>query len=196
MNDEPVIATLRRAIDAEISGHRLDPGAAGIAWTAALSARPHRARTGLAVAAGVVAAAGAAVTLTLTRGGDGATPPRTSSACSGNVSTAALPTWAREGFGPQGLHTPHVVGAKGEIVGVLFGPLRVHQPDGTNNKVLWVAKDGFGSLHISATLEASDVTAARTVDIGPSIVNLPAAGCWQLTLTWPGHSDTVALQYR
>jgi hypothetical protein len=195
MNDEPVIATLRRAIEAETTGHRLDPGAAGRAWTDAHAARRHRLRTALAVAASVIAVAGGAVTLAVTRG-DGTTSPRASSHCSGNVSTDVLPTWAREGFGSQGLHTPHVVGAKGEIVGVLFGQLRVHQPEGTNNKVLWVAKDGFGSLHISATLEGSEVTAARTVDIGPSIVDLPAAGCWQLTLTWPGHSDTVALQYR
>jgi hypothetical protein len=143
----------------------------------------------------VVAVAGGAAALTLARGG-GHSSAGHSSACNGNITTAALPTWARDGFSPEGLHTPHVVGADGEIVGVLFVRLRVHQPEGTNNKVLWVAKEGFGSLHIRATLEGSDVTAARTVDLGPSIVDLPAAGCWQLTLTWPGHSDTVALQYR
>ncbi len=87
-------------------------------------------------------------------------------------------------------------GANGEIVGILFSELRAHQPEGTNNKILWVAKDGGGTLHISARLEGSDTTATRTVDLGPSIVNLPAAGCWQMTLTWPGHSDTIAFRYQ
>jgi hypothetical protein len=195
MNDEPAIATLRRVMDAETAGRRLDPAVAATAWTDAHGARPHRIRTGLAVAASVIAVAGGAVTLTLTRG-HGATSPRAASGCSGNVSTDALPTWAREGFSSQGLHTPHVVGANGEIVGILFGPLRAHQPEGTNNKVLWAAKDGFGSLHISARLEGSDLTAARTVNLGPSIVDVPAAGCWRLTLTWPGHSDSLDLLYR
>ncbi|PZS18081.1 MAG: hypothetical protein DLM57_07040 [Pseudonocardiales bacterium] len=94
------------------------------------------------------------------------------------------------------MHTPHVFGANGEIVGILFVELRAHQPEGTNNKILWVAKDGLGALHITARLEGSDTTATRTVNLGPSIVDLPAAGCWQMTLTWPGHSDTIAFRYR
>lgn len=194
MSDDTAIATVRRAMDAETSGHRLDAAVAGTAWAAAHAARPHRLRTGLAVAASVIAVAGGAAALTLARG-RGHSAAGDSSACSGNVTTAALPTWAREGFSSAGLHTPHVLGAQGELVGVLFGPLRAHQPKGTNNKVLWVAKDGFGSLHITARLEGSDAQAARTVALGPSIVDLPIAGCWQLTLRWAGHSDTVALEY-
>jgi hypothetical protein len=31
---------------------------------------------------------------------------------------------------------------------------------------------------------------------GPSIVDLPAAGCWRLALTWSGHTDTMDLVYR
>ncbi len=30
---------------------------------------------------------------------------------------------------------------------------------------------------------------------GPSIINLPAPGCWQLDLRWSGHSDTMAVVY-
>jgi hypothetical protein len=59
------------------------------------------------------------------------------------------------------------LGSNGEIVGILFGELRAHQPEGTNNKILWVAKNGDGSLHIiSAQLEGSDTTATRTVNMG------------------------------
>ncbi len=196
MNDERAIATLRHAMNAETRGHRLDPGLAGTAWTAAHATRRHRIRTGLAVAATVIVVASGAAALALTLGEDTTTRPAGTSACTGNISTATLPTWARAGFSPEGLHTPHVFGANGEIVGILFVELRAHQPEGTNNKILWVAKDGLGALHITARLEGSDTTATRTVNLGPSIVDLPAAGCWQMTLTWPGHSDTIAFRYR
>ncbi len=117
-------------------------------------------------------------------------------ACNRNISTAALPTWARAGFGPDGLHTPHVFGAHGAIVGILFVQLRAHQPAGTNNKILWTAQDGYGTLHITARLEGSHTTATRTVNLGPSIIDLPTAGCWRMTLTWSGHRDTIAFRYR
>jgi hypothetical protein len=144
----------------------------------------------------VLAVAGGAVALALSRSDGNTTTPAGSSACTGTISTAALPTWARAGFSPGALHTRHVLGANGDIVGILFDELRAHQPKGTNNKILWVAKDGGGPLHISARLEGSDTTTTRTVDLGPSIVNVPAAGCWQMTLTWPGHSDTIAFRYQ
>jgi hypothetical protein len=196
MNDEPAIAALRRGMDAETHGHRLDPGLASTAWADAYATRPHRIRTGLAVAASVIAVAGGAAALTLSRGEDSTTPPAGSSACTGNISTATLPTWARAGFSAAGLHTPHVFGANRKIVGILFGELRAHQPAGTNNKILWVAKNGDGTLHISAQLEGSETTTTRAVNLGPSIVDLPAAGCWQMTLTWPGRSDTIAFRYQ
>lgn len=196
MNDEPTIATLRRAMNAQTRGHRLDAGLASTAWTDAHATRPRRIRTGLAVAASVVAVAGGAAAVTLIRGEDSTNAPAGSSACPGNISTATLPTWARAGFSPSALHTPHVFSANREIVGILFVELRAHQPEGINNKILWVAKNGHGTLRITAHLEGSDTTATRTVNLGPSILDLPAAGCWQMTLTWPGHSDTIALQYQ
>jgi hypothetical protein len=30
---------------------------------------------------------------------------------------------------------------------------------------------------------------------GPSYVNLPAAGCWSLSLSWSGHHDRLELRY-
>lgn len=30
---------------------------------------------------------------------------------------------------------------------------------------------------------------------GPSIIDMPTAGCWQFTLRWSGHTDTVDLPY-
>jgi hypothetical protein len=196
MGDHPTVAALRRAMDTETRDHRLDSGVADTAWSDAHATSPRRSGTWLAVAAGLVAAAGVATAVALTAGDDTATPSSGPSACDGNVSTASLPPWARAGFGPDGLHTPHVFGAHGGIVGILFVELRAHQPAGTNNKILWVARDGEGKLHISARLEGSNEKVTRTVDLGPSIVDLPSVGCWRMALTWSGHSDTIAFQYR
>jgi hypothetical protein len=122
----------------------------------------------------------------------------TPSACARNVTTALLPVWARAGFSPGGFHWRHLVSDNGQMVAVLFGPLRVHQPAGTFNKVLWIARAGFGPLRIRAQLEGTSRTATRKLPNGPgpSYVNMPAAGCWHMSLSWPGQHDTIALQYR
>ena len=31
---------------------------------------------------------------------------------------------------------------------------------------------------------------------GPSIIDLPAPGCWRLALRWSGRTDTLDLRYR
>ncbi len=201
MTEEPDIATLRRAMSAETRDRHLDPDAAATAWSDARATRAHRTRTALAVAAGVIVVIAGATVIAKTLGNDttttttAATTSTGPSACT-DIATSTLPTWARSGFNPPDSPTPHVLGANGTIVGILFGNLRAHQPVGNANKILWVAKDGQGALNIKAQLEDSDKAATRTVDLGPSIVNLPAAGCWRMTLTWPGHRDTVALRYQ
>ncbi|MGW4465436.1 hypothetical protein [Micromonospora sp. NPDC004704] len=96
---------------------------------------------------------------------------------------------------------PHVLGDRGDIVGAIFGyPLTVARPEGPTNKILWVSKvsDPPGDLVIEAKLDASDTSATRRVTggPGPSIIDLPQPGCWHLTLTWPGHTDTMDLIYR
>jgi len=30
---------------------------------------------------------------------------------------------------------------------------------------------------------------------GPSIIDLPAAGCWSVNLSWSGHHDHLTLRY-
>lgn len=205
MTEEPDnTAALRHAMSTETRDHHLDPSAARAAWSAARATRPHRARTVLAVAAGVIVVVVGATAVAKTLGNDTTTAATTStgpSACTGNITTSALPTWARAGFSPPDLPTSHVLSANGTIVAVP-GDLRAHQPTGVFNKILWVAKDGTrwparpASLHIAAQLEGSDTVVTRTVDLGPSTVDLPAAGCWRMTLTWPGHRDTIALRYR
>jgi hypothetical protein len=120
--------------------------------------------------------------------------------CGSTVVTAPLPEWARAGFSGDA-RMPHVMGHRGEIVAAIFGhPLAVVRPSGSNNKILWVAKAQYptGDLVIEAKLDGSDVSAQRSVPggPGPSIIDLPQAGCWRMTLTWPEHTDTIDLVYQ
>jgi hypothetical protein len=124
-------------------------------------------------------------------------PPR---ACGSPVRANALPQWARAGFSGDDSGTPHVYGDRGTILAVLFGaPLRSPPGQDRSNKILWVAKEPFerGDMTIAAQLDGTDVRADEKVPggPGPSIVDLPRPGCWRLTLTWPGGTDTMDLVY-
>ncbi len=55
--------------------------------------------------------------------------------------------------------------------------------DGTNNKVLWVAK-GSPSNFVVDGIPPGGTQAVITVNGGPSIVDVPSAGCWKFQLTW------------
>jgi hypothetical protein len=138
-------------------------------------------------------------------------PARTASApvppCSVAVQRGVLPEWARAGFSdpsPSGI--PFVLGDRGTILGVIFGHPLTAPPAGTGraNKILWTPApdaggDGSapGALIIEARLTGSAEVVRREVPggPGPSIIDLPRPGCWRLTLTWPGHTDTLELRY-
>ncbi|WP_328476123.1 hypothetical protein OHA21_21090 [Actinoplanes sp. NBC_00393] len=121
--------------------------------------------------------------------------------CGSPVSTAALPEWARAGFSWDGSGTKHVLGDQGEIVAILFGaPLTSPPAEDHSNKILWVSRqpvDTPADLKISAVLDGTEVRADENVagGPGPSIIDLPQAGCWRLTLTWSGRTDTMDLTY-
>ncbi|MEO3774742.1 hypothetical protein [Micromonospora sp. B9E7] len=134
-----------------------------------------------------------------------ATTASTPAACATRVETGSLPDWADAGFSGDA-RVPHVFGAKGDIVAVLFAhPLRQVRKDGSNNKILWVARAATTSpdptaaatLVITATLAGTDTRVIREVagGPGPSIIDLPQAGCWRLDLAWSGHTDTMDLVY-
>ncbi|MEU5964906.1 hypothetical protein ABZ777_27165 [Micromonospora parva] len=125
--------------------------------------------------------------------------------CGSRVETGPLPDWADAGFSGDA-RVPHVFGAKGDIVAVLFAhPLRQVRDDGSNNKILWVARAATTSpapvapatLVITARLDGTDTQVIREVrgGPGPSIIDLPRAGCWRLDLSWSGHTDTMNLVY-
>lgn len=101
----------------------------------------------------------------------------------------------------------HIVGDNGEIAAVLFG-YPYHAPaaaEGHGNKILWVAKEPKGAqgsgpdakLTITARLAGSGQVASRSVagGPGPSLIDMPKPGCWQFTLSWPGHSDRLDIEY-
>jgi hypothetical protein len=98
------------------------------------------------------------------------------------------------------------VADRGTAAGFIWGyPLRAGNPSDPSNKILWIMRlPRHGSrLVIRATpLHAPTpvVTLTRPADSGPgeiypSIVNVPRAGCWRLTLHWAGHEDTLDLAW-
>ncbi|MFI5890050.1 hypothetical protein ACIA5D_08000 [Actinoplanes sp. NPDC051513] len=127
--------------------------------------------------------------------------PQETSKCGETVVTDALPEWARTGFSGDGAGIPHVFGKSGDILGVIFGsPLKAPPAEDRSNKILWVTRVSAttaGDLTIHAKLDGTDETAERKVTggPGPSIIDLPQAGCWRLTLEWWGHTDTMDLTY-
>ncbi|HVW19404.1 MAG TPA: hypothetical protein VHB30_14250 [Solirubrobacteraceae bacterium] len=128
------------------------------------------------------------------------TPP-----CASAVHTAVVPAWARAGFSAKRPRMPLALGRSGRIVAIVFGHPLLSPPAKTrSNKILWVAHpqpNGYTTLRITAQrmtgTKAVGKPVQRTVagGPGPSIVDLPAPGCWRLTLRWAGRADQVDLAY-
>lgn len=126
------------------------------------------------------------------------------------ITHGTVPAWTAPAFADSNSRTPpwpHAVSARGNVVAVVFGyPLRAGQPTNPANKVLWIMRlPRHGSeltikarpLHANAPL----VTIVEPADsspgeIYPSYVNVPSAGCWQLSLRWAGHADSIDLPFR
>ena len=110
-----------------------------------------------------------------------------------------LPVWARAGFSSANPGIPMVYSDRGLMLAILFGaPLTAPPAADHGNKILWVAKVGAeGAFSIDARLEGTDVRVRRQVAPapGPSIVDLPAAGCWHIELRWGAYTDTISLPY-
>jgi hypothetical protein len=121
--------------------------------------------------------------------------------CASGVRTGPLPAWARGGFTDDGSSFRHVEGLRGSVVGVLFGdPLSAPPRPDRANKILWVAQDAPAGARITirARLEDAGPVVEREVGFGggQSVVDLPEAGCWRLTLTWGEDlTDVVDLAY-
>ncbi|MDQ2848170.1 MAG: hypothetical protein M3Y77_17875 [Actinomycetota bacterium] len=121
------------------------------------------------------------------------------SACTALL-TSTPPEWAQAGFNGGGF-APFTYSTSGNLIAYVFAPplLAPPSPD-RNNKILWVAKTAprdASRFIIVGHLEGSDRTV--TVDVGaspgPSIVNMPAPGCWHLDLSWGGFKDSIDLRW-
>jgi hypothetical protein len=96
------------------------------------------------------------------------------------------------------------VGRRGEIVALLFAyPLLSPPPATHNNKILWVSRapTNGSALLISAQRMTGSKPVGRAMHRqvaggpGPSIINLPVAGCWRLDLHWSGQRDSLDIDY-
>ncbi|GGL97446.1 hypothetical protein [Nakamurella endophytica] len=137
-------------------------------------------------------------------------PTHPASACQ-PVQTSVLPSWARVGFTDPEPEMPSVLSDHGLFLAIVFVPALVSPPAADyNNKILWAARPADPrqtsmsagdrvdlSFHIDGRLEGTSTTMSTTVPggPGPSIVDVPAPGCWVLRLTWGRYTDTVALPY-
>jgi hypothetical protein len=123
--------------------------------------------------------------------------------CSSSISPRQLPGWARAGFQPPTQPMPYVMSDRGEIVAILWAdhdPLHAPPLPNVSNKILWVSRvnqGAFTPLRIRATLDGANQTVTRQVagGPGPSIIDLPGAGCWSVNLSWSGHHDHLTLRY-
>ena len=126
-------------------------------------------------------------------------------ACHSAVHHGVLPTWARTGFTDPRPRLPHVIGRSGEIAALVFGyPLRSPPQKDRGNKILWVSRRAvkpLSDLRIHAQRMDGRRRVGRPVTRvvvggpGPSGINLPAPGCWRLTLRWSGRTDELDLRY-
>jgi hypothetical protein len=126
-----------------------------------------------------------------------AAPNRVAASAPCTIDRGVLPKWARTGFSDPEPKMPHVLGQGGDIAAILFGDPLSSPPDpDRGNKVLWVPRETpLTYTRLAITARQGDRTVKRNVDLGPSLVDLPAAGCWQLSLAWKGHEDSLALAY-
>jgi len=163
-------------------------------------------------AAGVRLAAAAVVVAALVCAGctvGGPAPASTSAtaaqACAPRVVDGTLPVWAQAGFHPPTQAMHYELGQAGGIAAILWQyPLLSPPSQQVANKILWVSRlpQNPGSPLV---IEAQRMVAGKQAGApvrrqvmggpGPSYVNLPAAGCWRLNLSWSGRHDTLDVDY-
>ena len=98
-----------------------------------------------------------------------------------------------------------MLGRSGEIAALVFGyPLRSPPQKDRGNKILWVSRRAvkpLSDLRIHAQRMDGRRRVGRPVTRvvvggpGPSGIDLPAPGCWRLTLRWSGRTDELDLRY-
>jgi len=124
--------------------------------------------------------------------------------CAGTVLTDAQPpTWAQDGWTvAKGTEwpVPWAMGQGGNAIAYVFARQLVagESPriDGTQNKVLWVLRDkALSNFVVSGHPEGRSAPVVTIVG-GPSITDVPTAGCWTFQITWTSggqHTSTINL---
>jgi hypothetical protein len=125
-------------------------------------------------------------------------------ACRPQISDGVLPRWARAGFSARRPRIPHELGRSGRILAIVWGRLDSPPSRDHSNKINWVSRVRIipgRTLRIEAqrmngTTPVGAPVRRRLVG-GPaaSIIDLPAPGCWRLTLRWSGWRDELDLRY-
>ena len=113
--------------------------------------------------------------------------------CRATIHHDVLPVWMRGGFSGPKPRVPYAVGSKGAIGAVIFGwPLKSPPLPSRSNKILWVPRHYAKTiapfwirLQLMRGNQAVGAPIRKIISTGPgpSIVDVPAAGCWRLTLT-------------
>lgn len=106
------------------------------------------------------------------------------------------PVWARSGFTGT-VYPPHATSRSGDVVAIVWGQLAAPPAADHNNKILWVARGDGGSFEMTVTahLEGTDRVVTQSIPVGPSIVDMPAAGCWRMDLQIGNRHDEIALRW-
>jgi len=107
------------------------------------------------------------------------------------------------GFSDPRPRMPYELGRRGDIVAILWKDPLLSPPSPAANKILWVSR--VPVTNAGLIIDARRMAGARPVGTvvrrtvtggpGPSIINIPAAGCWRLSLRWSGHSDSLDVRY-
>ncbi|TMF71513.1 MAG: hypothetical protein E6H82_14825 [Chloroflexi bacterium] len=124
--------------------------------------------------------------------------------CAGTTLTdAEPPVWAQSGWSvAKGAPwpVPWASGTNGDAVAYVFATQLVAgsspRVDGSSNKVLWLAKDSSAAANVSGHPLGKSQPVV-TIAGGPSITDVPTAGCWTFRLTWGSsgqHSSTINLE--
>src|SRR5579862_1204148 len=119
----------------------------------------------------------------------------------GSLRLGSGPRWAAGSNPPAS--TRYTVAAHDTAVAFLFGyPLRAGNASSPFNKILWIVRTPGSGLTIRATplharrpVVAIKVADSAGAQIYPSYVNVPAAGCWHMTVRWAGGTDSVNVPY-
>ena len=126
--------------------------------------------------------------------------------CAGTVLTdAEPPIWAQGGWThtkgtPWGV--PWALGTQGNTVAYVFATQLVAggspRADGTNNKIIWESQVNPSGAGV--TVEGRPLGQSQplvTIGGGPSISDVPTAGCWTFRLSWTAngqHTSTINLE--